>query len=155
MKVEVTTTGRGTVANEADIYGTQDAGGTVTEYPWKNDGKGAGVSGSTSGGRNDPVATDSDAVPGAKAKLTLNLSDVESDSGFRFSGYDFRVVDPDETIQRMGVTTLTKGQPASGSTNYFRYSFDGNEITFEAKKNGAQYNNYSVNGNRYDYREPV
>lgn len=155
LKVKVTTYDKGTAANTANIYGAQDAGGTITQYFSKYNNKGAGVSGAASGGRNNPVATDSDATPGAKAKLTLNLSDVESDSGFMFNGYSFRVVDADETIQRTTNIALTKGKTASGSIYQFRYSFDGNAITFEANENGAQFNNRRVDGNGYYYREPV
>ena len=155
MKLIVTTyNNSGT--NKADVGGISDAGGTVYKEV-KKVGTGAGVSGTTSGGVNNPIDAD-DSNVGAKATVSVDLSGVEHDSGFTFNSENFRIVDPAQTIPtKSDVITLTKGTSSSGSTGSFNYTFDGDNITFTAKYNGSAYNGYSINGSSYTYKttEPV
>ena len=98
----------------ATISGASNAGGTVTTTRRlsNNDGTPANVRGTTSGGV-DNEANDPDLPAAAPATLTVNLSGVTSDTGFRFNTTNFRVIDSNETIQREVDMTLTKGQSSS------------------------------------------
>ena len=147
MKVQLKTT----------IAGSSHAGGTVTtQQTGTATGTGARVSGTTSGGITN-TTDDVDLQPAAKATLTVDLSGVASDSGFRFEGVNFRVIDSDETIQREVNQTLTKGQSKSGTAGSFNYTFDGNSLTFTARYDGAEYNGRSiVDGYTYTYaKDPL
>ncbi len=141
LKITLTTENQSSKANNARAQGTSgSATGTTTT---SKRGTGADVSGTTSGGFNNPSG-DPDLPPSSQATLTVDLSNAASDSGFIFDGYSFRIVDPNETIQRSGPVNLVKGQSKSSSTGSFRYQFDGTNITFTAKNNGAEYNNKSI-----------
>lgn len=160
MKITITIANKTSAANgQSYIDGANGPGGTFTVQETKTDGKKAGVSGKTSGGINDPHG-DPDLPDAAKATLTVDLSQAASDSGFRF-GYqtytNFRIIEPGETIQRDGVTNLTKGQSSSGNISGFQYDFDGSKITFTANNYGNDYNTYYNNisiTDGYNYTEP-
>lgn len=132
------------------ISGASGTGGTGTSTSLiYHTGTGAGVSGTTIGGVTN-LSGDTDLDAAAKATLTVNLSNVASNSGFRFNGVNFRVIDADAETEGTVDQTLTKGQSLKGSTNLFDYSFDGRNLTFTAKQNGDNYNNYSI-VNSYTY----
>ena len=136
----------------ATISGASNAGGTVTTTRRlsNNDGTPANVRGTTSGGV-DNEANDPDLPAAAPATLTVNLSGVTSDTGFRFNTTNFRVIDSNETIQREVDMTLTKGQSSSGSTLSYNYTFDGTNLSFTAKTNGTRFNNVSIDNRGYTY----
>lgn len=137
----------------SNINGASGSGGTVTTpSSVSHNGTGADISGTTSGGVTNPT-NDLDYGPlAAPATLTVSLAGVTSNTGFRFNGYNFRVIDSGANVEGSVDRTITKGQNASGSTNNFSYTFDGstNTLTFTAKSNGANYNGYSIS-NGYTY----
>ena len=119
------------------ISGASGVGGSsTTTYPIWHTGAGAGISGTTSGGITN-LSSDTDLDEAAKATLTVNLSNVASNSGFRFNSINFRVIAPGAETEGTVDRTLTLGQSVNGSTNLFDYSFDGSKFTFTAKQNGA------------------
>ena len=127
------------------ISGASGVGGSsTTTYPIWHTGAGAGISGTTSGGITN-LSSDTDLDEAAKATLTVNLSNVASNSGFRFNSINFRVIAPGAETEGTVDRTLTLGQSVNGSTNLFDYSFDGSKLTFTAKQNGDNYNGYSIN----------
>lgn len=135
------------------ISAASGTGGTVTTpTSVTHTGTGAGVSGTTSGGVTN-TSNDPDLPEAAKATLTVNLSGAASNTGFQFNSINFRILDSGETGEGTVDRTLTKGQTSSGYTNYFSYQFDGNNITFTARNNGASYNGYSIS-NSYKYSTP-
>lgn len=140
------------------VYGVSSSGGTqyITQY---GTGKLSGVSGTTGGGFYNPANDGDYGPPSSYSTLTVDLSDVKSDSGFKFEGVNFHVIDSGDTA-RNGVVNLTKGSTASGSAgNYFRYNFDGRNLTFTATSYGTAGNNYYngrniTDGYTYTYTDP-
>ena len=130
---------------------TSDSGGDITTYAQvPHTGTGAGISGTTSGGVTN-VTGDTDIPAAAKATLTVDLSGVTSNTGFRFSNVNFRVLDSGADAEGTVDRTLTKGSTSSGAAGYyFSYTFDGNNLTFTANSVGANYNGYSI-VNSYNY----
>ena|GEM_PF-4718580 len=141
---------------KTSVSGAGDEGGTksISQKPAEHDGPGAGVKGTTSGGVTNKL-DDPDLPDAAKATLTVDVSDVANDSGFRFENKNFRVIESDgEPLTRDGTITLTKGQSSSGPAGDFSYAFDGSNLTFTANKTGAGYNGHSII-NGYKYTTPV
>lgn len=95
-----------------------------------------------SGGYQNPG--DADLPDSSNATLTVNLSGAQNDSGFYFNGNYFRVINPSTTVEGSVNVILNKGQSATGSTSYFDYTFDGNNLTFTAKQAGEYYNQYGI-----------
>ena len=132
------------------VSGASDSGGTVTtSIPIPHSGTGAGVSGTTEGGVTN-LTGDADLPAAAKATLTVNLSGATSGTGFRFDGINFRVIDSGASVEGTVDKTLTKGENSNASTRSFDYTFDGSNLTFTAKENGAGYNGYRIT-NGYTY----
>ena len=87
--------------------------------------------------------------------MTVDLSNVTSNTGFQFDGYNFRVIDPDASAPGTVQHTLIKGKSSSGYTYNFGYNFDGTNLTFTAYSNGAQWNGISIiDGYSYTEDDP-
>lgn len=144
------------------ITGASDAGGPGTTYTpsvTRTVSK-AGVGGlSTSGGITNPY-NDIDYGPlAAKATLKVDLSSSPSNSGFKFDGSNFHVLNPDATFEGSpSAIQLIKGQSLAGKqyTSSFEYTFDGKYLTFTARYDGDGYNSRSISdGYTYDAPTPI
>lgn len=134
-KVNIVTTSIGRASGPDEIVTS------VSRVP--HTGPGAGISGTTSGGVTNDTG-DVDIPPAAHATLTVDLSEVASNSGFKFNGTNFRVIDEGDTTVGTVNRTLTKGKNSTGSTGDFNYTFDGGSLTFTSKIASARYNGYSI-----------